>query len=397
MRTISLTEYEPRTEALSDREIDWILSTRLVGVTPRPDGLYDLRAESTVGTIVFPGLRLLILPKVGLHNLFFLLSYGAGLPRWGEELFPYAEDDFFRAIAWLPEAEMRHAAAVGLTRDYRQREEPLATLRGRIDTAAQLRRRQGRPVPLDCRYQDYDEDTELNRVVKAAIRRLLRAPDLDRDLVAGLRHHHRLFAAVTNVDYPPSAVPQLTFNRLNETWRPAAVLAQLILQRDSVRDATGSVQAISFTVDMNKLFEQFVERVVADEARRQGWQLVAQSTRRLTRSVVMKPDLILRAEGLDCAVADAKYKRLAPADWPHADLYQLLAYCVALRLHRGLLIYAESSLPRSETVEAAGITMEVVGVDLAAAPDLVLAQTRDAATRLISHGRRHLGVASQAA
>ena len=104
------------------------------------------------------------------------------------------------------------------------------------------------------------------------------------------------------MDYPPSAVPNLTFNRLNEVWQPAARLAQLLLRADSVRDAIGSVTAISFTVDMNKLFERFVETVVEEEARAQGWALQAQGKRSLTASVMMRPDLILRRGGVDRAV-----------------------------------------------------------------------------------------------
>jgi 5-methylcytosine-specific restriction enzyme subunit McrC len=390
MRTISLVEYEPKAEALSERELEQILATKLVGISPRPDGLYDLRPESTVGTVVFPDLRLLIRPKVGLPNVFFLLSYGAGLTRWREESFPFAEDDFFEAIAWLVEAEIRRAASTGLVRDYREREEALATVRGRIDLAAQVRR-QGQPIPLDCRYQEYDEDTELNRVVKAALHRLLRVPSLDRQLALELRHHHRLFAAVADVDYPPSVVPNLAFSRLNEAWRPAARLAQLLLRADSVRDAMGSVAAISFTVDMNKLFERFVERIVDEEAGLQGWELQARGKRRLTASVLMQPDLILRRGGVDCAVGDVKYKRLAAADWPHADLYQLLAYCVALRLSRGLLVYAEAGKPRRETVAEAGIALDVIGVDLAAPPRVVLSETRQAAGHLIRHAQEPAG------
>jgi 5-methylcytosine-specific restriction enzyme subunit McrC len=367
MRTISLTEYEPKAEALSERELERILATKLVDVSPRPDGLYDLRPGSTVGTVAFPDLRLLIRSKVGLPNVFFLLSYAAGLTRWREESFPYVEGDFFQAIAWLVEAETRRAAGTGLVRGYGEREEALATVRGRIDLGAHVRH-QGRAIPLDCRYQEYGEDTELNRVVKAALRRLLAVPGLDGQVAMELRHHHRLFAAVADVDYPPSAVPTLTFNRLNEAWRPAARLAELVLRADSVRDATGSVEALSFTVDMSGLFERFVETVVREEARRQGWELEGQAKRHLTESVPMRPDLILRRDGIDCAVGDTKYKSLAPTEWPHADLYQLLAYCVALRLRHGLLIYADAKKPRSETVRAAGITMDVVGVDLAAPP-----------------------------
>ena len=108
-------------------------------------------------------------------------------------------------------------------------------------------------------------------------------------------------------------------------------------------------------------------------------------------SVMMQPDLILRRGGVDCAVGDAKYKRLAPADWPHADLYQLLAYCVACACQRGLLIYAEAGTARSETVHAAGITMDIIGVDLAAAPRAVLAETRQAARHLIRHAQHQVG------
>ena len=383
MRTISLNEYQPRTEALSERELGRVLTTKLIDVDPRPDGLHDLRAGSTVGTVVFPDLRLLIRPKVGLSNVFFLLSYGAGVIKWRDESFPYETGDFFDAIAWLMEAEVRHAARSGLVRDYREREEALATLRGRIDIGAQIRQRQGQPIPLHCRYQEYGEDIELNRVLKAGLRRLLRVPSLDRQVALELRHHHRLFAAVEDLDYLPSAVPQLTFSRLNEMWQPAARLAQLVLQADSVRDATGSVEAISFTVNMNQLFERFVERVVQEECLANGWELEAQGRRRLTGSVTMAPDLIVRRSELDCAVGDAKYKRLDPTGWPHADLYQLLAYCVALRLRQGLLIYADADEPRSETVREAGITMNIVGVDLAAPPREVLAATRQAARQLI--------------
>ena len=42
---------------------------------------------------------------------------------------------------------------------------------------------------------------------------------------------------------------------------------------------------------------------------------------------------------MDFAVADTKYKELEAQKIVHEDLYQLLAYCVALGLPTGLLIY----------------------------------------------------------
>jgi hypothetical protein len=89
--------------------------------------------------VVRPSLRLLIRPKVGLVNVFFLLGFGPRLTRWGEAQFPYEEDpDLFKAVAWVFESEVRHALAQGLIRGYQARSETLTALRGRIDLAGQL-------------------------------------------------------------------------------------------------------------------------------------------------------------------------------------------------------------------------------------------------------------------
>src|SRR5262245_9740833 len=114
-------------------------------------------------------------------------------------------------MARLYQAEVRYAARNGLTRDYQDREEQLATVRGRIDIATQVRDLQGRRLPLACRYQDYTEDSELNRVLKAAHRRLLRIPRLGADVLRELRSELRLFSEVEEVDYPPNSVPALRF------------------------------------------------------------------------------------------------------------------------------------------------------------------------------------------
>lgn len=231
--------------------------------------MYELRAGSTVGTVMLPSLRLLIRPKVGLENVFFLLDFGPRLTRWGAAQFPYEQDpDLFKAVAWVFEAEVRRALAQGLVRGYQPRSETLTTLRGRIDLARQLRARQGRPFPLECRFEEYTEDTELNRVIKAAHRRLLQIPHLDERLARKLRHRYRAFDGVASVEYARGSVPEIAFTRLNRHWEVAGRLARLILHQQSLRDREGEVVGTTFTVDINALFERFVEAVVREEARR---------------------------------------------------------------------------------------------------------------------------------
>lgn len=386
MRTITLREFQPSHEHLTGSEVEQLLTVgKLVGLTPLPGGgTYELRAESTVGTVVLPSLRLLVRPKVGLENLFFLLGFGSGITRWGEEQFPYEQDpDLLKAVAWVFESEIRRALAQGMVRGYRLRSEALTTLRGRIDVAGQLRVRQGRPFPLECRFEDYTEDTELNRVVKAALRRLLQVPRLDARLVGRLRHRHRAFDTVAAVEYSPGSVPELAFTRLNRHWEVADRLARLILRQQSLRDREGALVGTAFTVDMNGLFERFVEEIVRDEARRAGLKLISQAPRKLAERVAIRPDLVLRGGGRDLAVADAKYKELSPGELPRADLYQLLAYCVSLGLPDGLLIYASEHPFETHHVERAGVALQVAGIEMTGRPRDLEARAREVAGRLV--------------
>src|SRR5215210_168000 len=193
VRTIELREYQPTLTRLTRSEVQQLLGTGLVDLKPLTiEGEYELRAASIVGTVVLATLRLLIRPKVGLRNLFFLLGYGVELTSWAEERFPYEEDpDFLRAVAYIFEAEVSRAIRQGLVRGYQARHETLTTLRGRIDIASQIRIRQGRPFPLECSFEEYTEDIELNKIIKAAFRRLLQVPGLSPEVVRRLRFRYR--------------------------------------------------------------------------------------------------------------------------------------------------------------------------------------------------------------
>lgn len=369
---------------LSREEVSQLLNTRIVALSPRGgDGEYEISAGSVVGTVVLPSLRLLIRPKVALQNVFFLLGYGAGITQWTPEPFPFDhEPDFLNAVAWVFEAEVRRALPRGVVRGYQHREETLATLRGRLDIASQIRTRQGKPFPLECRFDEYTEDITLNRVLKAAHDWLLNGPSLDLKPSLGIRANRRAFAEVASVGYSPAHVPEVAFTRLNRQWQAAGLLARLILQQRTLRDREGTIAGISFTVDMNQLFERFVEQVVRAAAEQAGWELVAQGQRRLTPQVMMRPDLVLRDRGRDRAVADAKYKE-PDEGWYHSDLYQLLAYCAALGLPRGLLIYGGPRPLERQAVERTGIHLELVGIDLTASPQAILRQAGDVAAHFI--------------
>lgn len=399
-RDIVLEQYgeSPDVLPLTSEQRAAIRSSRLTTAVEVAPSRYRMRAGSRIGTALLPGLRIIVRPRFdAIGNVFFLLGYANGLTRWESQRFPYeVEQDFFKAITWLFEAELASALRFGVLRDYEEREELVTALRGRPDPVAQLRELPGRPYPLACRFVEFLDDTEFNRMLKAAIRRVRRLPGLEPSLALRLRHHLGAFSGVAD-----SAVdvhrPAPTFNRLNEHWRGAAVLALLILQQKTVVDRHGRTQGITFSVDMNDLFEAFIRKVVERIARDRGFQLAPTGHKpRFSDLAVMKPDILLRRSpsGRALAVADAKYKKVVPTGgdrvkWSHANLYQLLAYCVALELETGILIYAESEgMPSRQTTRGVPKILRTEEVSLSGTPETIVERAERVGLLLVKQAIR---------
>ncbi|TDD27783.1 hypothetical protein E1287_33935 [Actinomadura sp. KC06] len=80
-------------------------------------------------------------------------------------------------------------------------------------------------------------------------------------------------------------------------------------------------------------------------------------------------------DGTRRAVADAKYKAEKPEGFPDADLCQMPAYCTALQLSDGHLVYAKGNAPHiAHRVRHTGITIHQHTLDLDQPPASLLAE-----------------------
>jgi 5-methylcytosine-specific restriction enzyme subunit McrC len=380
MRTIPLKEHETSFEALSPAELDDLLRTDLVRLTPGPGGTYGIRPASVVGTAVLPHLRLHIEPKLAVGNLVFLLAYGLGIARLGDDEFPYeADDPLTAALAWLYANQVRLALRRGLMRGYEPREEALEAPVGAIAFARQFARRQSLPNPIECNFEEFTTDTRMNQILRAAHSLLLRRTDVSAPVHSLLRHQVQAFEGVRDVHFDPSRVPSPSFSRLSEHWRSPIGLARLIIEGAGVNHREESLPAPAFTINMNHLFERFITAVVRDVARGTEFGVLAQEPRPFTEAVGLRPDLLLTRAGADVGVADIKYKETEAADFKHPDLYQVFAYCSALNLPRGLLIYGGRRELEQQQVVGSGIEIQMIGVDLDGTPPEILTSARTAA------------------
>jgi 5-methylcytosine-specific restriction enzyme subunit McrC len=344
-RTIRLTEYQDWVGDLGDEDAKYALSQLSPKVAIRrrvQDGLYVLNPNQFVGVVTLPSQRRLEShPKVPLRNLFYMLAVAFDLPS------PFMEQTakFERLVEILEFVVSYFAELVekrideGLYRSYVEQENNLATIQGRIEFAEDLRRNYVMRHRTYCRYDEFSWDIPENQVIRQVLH-LLGGWGFGRELRLRLHGLDAALSEVTPTDLPLSSLDWFQYNRFNEDYRQIHRFCTLFLEGASLSEESGPFDFQTFLIDMDKLFERFVTQILRKRAGVHTTVEAQVSTHLgLEQKVLMRPDIIVSEEGTLVLVADCKYKRLEPSEFKNHDIYQMLAYCTATQVKRGLLIY----------------------------------------------------------
>src|SRR5690606_19613540 len=235
MHHLQLTEYQTEPAVpLAPEERDALREVAQVTPTRGTLDRYDVTPGSTIGVIELPALTVEIRPKLPINRVMFLISYALDPSAWRDTGFDFDEDEsLLEALIPGFVFQVRQALRRGVLQGYRVEEEALAGVRGRIRFDDQLRSRFGIAPPVEVRFDDFTEDIEVNRLLKAAIRRLGRLRIRSSKARRSLRSFDQALMRVSDVDYDPRRLPEFDWNRLNAHYRTATELAKLILRSSS--------------------------------------------------------------------------------------------------------------------------------------------------------------------
>lgn len=394
MTTVQLPAWSETTALLTASQAEAASQSGLVQILiDEPPSKWRLVSGSRVGVVHLEGWDLQVVPKLDIPKLMFLLSYAADPSGW-RDIGPAfaAETDLFAAVAAGFAVHAERAISPAPIHGYVTVEEQAMTLRGRLRVADQIARWPGLPIPLEISHDEYTPDVAENQLLRGAAELLLRVP-----LVPALARKRLLRIRATLEDVRPTppgpAIEAPPITRLNTRYAGALALAQLILRSTSISTVRGKTSSVAFVFDMNTVFEDFLSTALRTSLQRHGGRVVLQHRREHLdeeRRIRLIPD-ITWWRGAECwAVLDAKYKPLDDARFPNADAYQMLAYCTALELDRGYLVYAKDAIgkDRSHHVRNSGPRIEVRSVDVERGPSQVLRQVQRLADEvaLVRHG-----------
>ena len=378
-----MKEYENITVELTPEEVGALtrLASRELSIEPAwgQEGFFNIEATSYVGTVDLGTTRIEIRPKIGINRLLFLLSYSVD-PRDWERLEADFEPQHSLYETMLPGfiRQVGRATERGLLKGYRREETALQGIRGRVRFDDQLRRRFGIFPPAEVVYDEFDEDIEENRLIKAASTRLGRMRIRSLELLPLLRRIDATFLDISPVPYDPVNLPELSYTRLNQHYAPAVELAKIVLRNTSFDTQAGNVRSSSFLLNMNEVFELFVWTALRETLKAPSREFPLGGRGRtlhldVDRRLGLKPDLSWW-KGSHCIfVGDVKYKDLDSGPVREHDMYQLVSYMSATNLRAGLLVYGSRSGVRERyRLRNTDADVRVVGLGLDQDPTLIL-------------------------
>jgi 5-methylcytosine-specific restriction enzyme subunit McrC len=356
-------------------------------------------AGPVAGVLDIAGVQVEVRPKLQIRRLLFLIGYALNRRFWRNQIAAFAEDDsLVDAVAAAAIRHVSRALARGRLHGYIDREDSLQTVRGRIQIGRQLSRWHGRMPPVEVGFQEFTDDILENRLLRAATSALLRWPIRQQTTWEALRHVDTLLSPVTAGHFPRTAVPMVTYTRLNEHYRTAVELARLVLRMSAFDARAGRVRASGLLVNMNHVFQDFVEVALGEAATPFGVSLKGQDTRHALdedRAIRLTPDIVLQRNGVAMRVGDSKYKRLEVSGLPNADVYQALAYAVGLKLSQAFLIYPATETERADhMITNANVRIAIRTIDLSLEPDALIEQVEQLAAELAGGAGAAIALAS---
>jgi 5-methylcytosine-specific restriction enzyme subunit McrC len=353
-------------------------------------------ASAWVGVVRLAGVEVRVVPKLVGENLGVLrmLEYSSGLGALArlESARTLATDNdgsLVDLLALLLAEAALLIAKQGVLSDYVTREDGLPRLRGRLLACEQATKRFGQLQMLECRFDELETDVVENQLLAAGLAIAKRvATDSQVRRLAG--RASAVFTEVADASAVTYETPELEYTRRNEHYRAPHVIARMFLRNLAVNDlyAPGSGESFAFLLDMNRLFEDFVTKLLAQlfigtdvRVRPQARDRTLIHDARTGRPyAAVIPDILLeRMRGPTLRVpVDAKYKLYDDRKIDQADIYQTFFYAWAYASReadddaRAFILYPGTQASTGEHLVAraadgsAGATIRAVPVDVPA-------------------------------
>ena len=197
---------------------------------------------------------------IKIQNIYYMLAYAFQILR--EQGYASCGTEDFENTADLLSAILVKGVSIqikrGLGRTYIEQTEPLSCLRGKIDVTESIKQQTLIKQQLVCTYDEFSENTYMNRILKTSMELLLRY-DVPKTRKKELRNLLLYFKDVSTLDIHMIDW-NFRFNRNNQSYQMLMSVCYLLIKGLLQTTADGTVKLMQFIDEqrMCRLYEKFI-------------------------------------------------------------------------------------------------------------------------------------------
>lgn len=197
-----------------------------------------------------------------IKNIYYMLSYAfTPLTQGGYENVEKEEfENIHNLFAAILAKGIGRQLKQGLYREYVERTESLATLRGKIDLEGTIKNKLARQKMISCEFDELSENNLLNQIIKMTVMILLRQKNVSPDHKSDLKKEMLFFSNVDDIDPTTIRWSAIRFQRNNNTYRMLIGICQLVLEGMLLTTDSGEYRLATFIKPelMSRLYEKFI-------------------------------------------------------------------------------------------------------------------------------------------
>lgn len=325
--------------------------------------------------------------SIFIKNIYYMLSYAFTTLNQGgyEDVATEEFDNIHNLFAAILAKGIGRQLKQGLYREYQNRKDMVAVVRGKINMPGTIQNRLSRKRVLTCEYDELSENNLLNQILKTTVMLLLRHANVDQEYKNDLKKELLFFSNVDIIDPSTIRWSTIRFQRNNNTYCMLISLCQLILEGMLLTTDSGEHRLASFVDEqrMNRLYEKFILEYYAKECP-QVTATASQIPWALDDGIgtmlpIMQSDITLK-KGNEVLIIDAKYythttqERYNIHTLHSGNLYQIFTYVknkdveFGDKPHRvsGMLLYAATNeiIQSGNSYQMSGNLISVKTLDL---------------------------------
>ena len=156
--------------------------------------------------------------NVPIKNVYYMLTYAWNNTK-EKDITPSSGDEspeLYNFLAKKLVDGIYHLLKRGFNRDYRMLSNDIRTIRGKINFSETIKRGLLYNGKVQCEYDEFDEDTKQNQIIKATLTKLPSIDSLEKNIKDEITVIKRRFLKVSNIELVKSSFSGLSFNGNNK-------------------------------------------------------------------------------------------------------------------------------------------------------------------------------------